>query len=180
MPKDAASRTRQVREMEADKMQYLPFFSEPSVSLEADGLSKSRTPQNCVVAFLTAVLLASAPVQASKPSEFQIVGWWGYDKACPASDDGFGLEAGGRANDGRGAYLGRWSHNKDEVRIVWEASASERPHIKPSEWRIVETFRLVHAQRQRTMLVNTKNGQSAWLCWTYPRPGRSAPTNPAL
>jgi len=116
---------------------------------------------------MAAVFIISSPVQAQKAERSPLAGWWGYDKKCPASDDGFGLASGGRASDGSGVYVGRWSLRKGQVMIIWNATESERPHIKRSEWRIVENFRLVREPQQRAMLVNIKNQARAWLCREY-------------
>ena len=126
-----------------------------------------RIAWTCVAALLAAVFLVSPPVQAHKAKRSPLAGWWGYDKKCPASDDGFGLESGGRASDGSGAYDGRWSLRKDRIKIVWNATKSERPHIKRSKWRIVENFMLVRQPQQSAMLVNIKNQERAWLCREY-------------
>ena len=126
-----------------------------------------RIASTCVAALLAAVFLVSSPVQAQKTELSPLAGWWGYDENCPASDDGFGLESDGRASDGRGAYDGRWSLRKDQVTIVWNATKSERPHIKRSKWRIVENFMLVRQPQQSAMLVNIKNQERAWLCREY-------------
>ncbi len=126
-----------------------------------------RIAWTCVSALLAAGFLVSSPVQAQKAERNPLAGWWGYDKKCPASDDGFGLESDGRASDGRGAYDGRWSLRGGQVMIIWNATESERPHIKRSEWRIVENFSLVRKPQQRAMLVNIKNQERAWLCGEY-------------
>lgn len=121
----------------------------------------------CVSALIAAVFLVPSPVQAQKVERSSLVGWWGYDKKCPASDDGFSLKTDGRASDGRGTYDGRWSLREGQVIIIWNATESERRHIKRSEWRIVENFSLTLKPQQRAMLVNTKNQARAWLCRIY-------------
>jgi hypothetical protein len=128
---------------------------------------KMRIAWTFVSALLAAVFLASSPVQAQKAERSPLAGWWGYDKSCPDSDDGFGLESDGRASDGSGAYDGRWSLRKDQVTIIWNATKSERPHINRSKWRIVENFRLVQKSKQHAMLVNIKNREPAWHCREY-------------
>lgn len=126
-----------------------------------------RIASICVVAFMATVFLMSSSLYAQKTKDGPLAGWWGYDKSCPASDDGFGLNKDGRASDGNGTYDGRWSLSKDKVTIVWNAVKSERTHIKRSEWRVVENFRLVRVPQQRDMLVNIKDNTQAWLCRIY-------------
>ena len=124
-----------------------------------------RISWTCVSALMAAVVIISSPVQAQKAERSPLAGWWGYDKKCPASDDGFGLASDGSASDGRGTYDGRWSLREGQVMIIWYATESERPHIKRSKWRIVENFRLVRGPR--AILVNIENRERAWLCREY-------------
>lgn len=121
----------------------------------------------CIAALLTAVFLVSLPAQAHKAKHSPLAGFWAYDKKCPATDDGFGLYSDGRASDGQGTYVGRWSLRKGRVRIVWNAAKSERSHIKRSKWRVVEIFRLIRKPNQRARLRNVKGGVDAWLCRKY-------------
>jgi hypothetical protein len=116
---------------------------------------------------VAAVLLVSYPVPAQKAEQGPPAGWWGYDENCPASDNGFGLESDGRASDGSGVYVGRWSLREDQVTIIWNATKDERPNIKRSEWRIVENFTLVRKPQRRAMLVNIRTREQAWLCRGY-------------
>ena len=136
----------------------------PAFLIGAAGLPKMRIAWTCVAALISAVLLVTTPVQAHKAKRSPLAGWWGYDKECPASDDGFGLELSGRAADGTGTYVGRWSLRNGRVTIIWNATKSERSNIKRSKWRIVEKFELVRKPQQRAMLVNIKNREPAWLC----------------
>lgn len=126
-----------------------------------------RLASICVAAFITMIFLVSPHALAQNDKRNKLAGWWGYDKECPASDDGFGLNKDGRASDGNGTYEGRWSLSKDQITIVWNAVKSERTHIKRSEWRVVENFKLVRTPQQRDMLVNIKDNTQAWLCRNY-------------
>ncbi len=126
-----------------------------------------RTSSTGIAALLTAVFLVSSPVHAHKAKRSPLAGFWAYDKRCPSTDDGFGLTSDGRAGDGQGTYVGRWSLRKGRVTIVWTATKSERAHIKRSKWRVVEIFRLVRKPNRRARLVNIKGGVDAWLCRKY-------------
>lgn len=123
-----------------------------------------QTSWTCIAALFVTVFIVSLPVHAHNSERSRLAGWWGYDKDCPASDDGFALAADGQATDGRGIYLGRWSSQGDKVTIIWNATNSERPYIEPSRWRFVEIFSLVRKPQQRTALVNIENSQRALFC----------------
>ncbi|MHA1536423.1 MAG: hypothetical protein ACTSUD_02610 [Alphaproteobacteria bacterium] len=120
-----------------------------------------------IAVLVAAILLASSPAPARKAGASPVAGFWAYDKSCPATDDGFALARDGTASDGQGAYVGRWTLRKGRVRIVWNATKSERAHIKRGKWRIVEVFRLIRKPKRRARLRNIKGGVDAWLCRKY-------------